>query len=333
MIVYRICSKDEIEMIFRDKLFHNIGNFFEINKNTNTHLYKNNKKYIHFFKDFNSIFYLDTTPDMFICTYDIPNYLLGKHYGEGFYLDCFNCRSLQKVSEYAIENEFINFNYLLKIDKILEFIDIEDYMYSDITSKIETIYLNKNKINKFSNQENYNKTLNLYNILMNSNVKESITSNLNYLIELIPEIKNMIGFEHKHPHHHLDVWQHTLCALDLSEKDFDIRLSLLLHDIGKPFSFTEENGTRHFHNHPHVSAEISKNILIRLGFCDEYINRICYLIELHDTPITEQDINDNYELIFTRYLIQKYDALAHNPEKLENRKKYLECTKKLILKK
>ena len=44
MIVYRICNKNEVDMIFKDKSFCNIGNFFEINKNKNTHLYRSNKK-------------------------------------------------------------------------------------------------------------------------------------------------------------------------------------------------------------------------------------------------------------------------------------------------
>ena len=333
MIVYRICKKDEIDIILNDKTFQKIGKVCEINKSINTHLYINNKKYIHFFKDKDSIFYLDTTADMYICTYDIPNYLLETHYGIGLYLDKFNFKNLEKVSEYAIENEFINFNQLLKIERILEYIDIDDYMYDDISSKIEIIYLNSQMINKLSNSVDSDNLLNLYRILMDSNVKESITSNLNCLIELIPEIKSMIGFEHKHPHHHLDVWEHTLYAISLSEKDFDLRLSLLLHDIGKPFSFSEENEIRHFYNHPYVSAKMAKSILTRLGFSNNYINRICYLIEFHDTPITEKDIDNNYDLIFTRFLMQKCDALSHNPEKLEKRKKYLESTKKLILKK
>ena len=297
MVVYRICKKEEIEHIFNDKNFKNVGKTFEINKNTNTHLYTADKKYIHFFKDKDSIFYLDTCADMYICTYCIPDSLLERHYGVGFYLDRTNFRTLEKVSEYAIENELINFNQLLKIERIKEYIDIEDYIYYDITSKIQTIYLSNEIINKLSSKE----------------------------------IKNMIGFEHNHPHHHLDVWNHTLYALSLSENNFDIRLSLLLHDIGKPFSY-QEGEVRHFHNHPYVSATMTKTILTRLGFINEYINKICYLIKKHDTPITKEDIENNIDLEYMRYKIQECDALAHHPEKLEKRKKYLESTKKLILK-
>ena len=73
--------------------------------------------------------------------------------------------------------------------------------------------------------------------MLSDNVVECINNNLDYLLVLVPEIQYMIGFEHKHPHHHLDVWNHTLLALSLSQNDFDIRLCLLLHDIGKPFSY------------------------------------------------------------------------------------------------
>lgn len=169
----------------------------------------------------------------------------------------------------------------------------------------------------------------LYEILTSDDVVSSIKENLDYILELIPEIKNMIGFEHKHPHHHLDVWDHTLLALSLSENDFEIRLCLLLHDIGKPFSY-QEGEIRHFKGHPKVSSEISKDILIRLKFDKQFIDEICYLIEFHDTPITENDIKSNYELSFKLYKIQYCDALAHNPNKLEKRKEYLVKIKKKL---
>ena len=165
--------------------------------------------------------------------------------------------------------------------------------------------------------------MSLEEVLLSDNIVESINKNMDYLLTIIPEIKNMIGFKHNHPHHHLDVWNHTLLALSLSEKDFDIRLCLLLHDIGKPFSYQDEE-IRHFRNHAKVSSEISKEILNRLGYDEEYINYICYLIENHDTKIDNKQIKNNYEICLKLYEIQKCDALAHHPDKLEKRKLYLD---------
>ena len=169
----------------------------------------------------------------------------------------------------------------------------------------------------------------LYEILTANDILSSIENNLDYLLEIIPEIRYMIGFEHKHPHHHLDVWNHTLYALSMSENDFEIRLCLLLHDIGKPFSY-QEGEVRHFKGHAKVSAIMSEDILTRLEFDKKFIDEVCYLIKLHDTPISNNRIDNNYDLCCKLYKIQYCDALAHHPEKLEKRKKYLSMIKRKL---
>ena len=165
----------------------------------------------------------------------------------------------------------------------------------------------------------------LNEILSTDDIVKSINDNKKVLLDIIPELKYMIGFQHNHPHHHLDVWDHTLLALSLSENNFDLRLCLLLHDIGKPHSY-QDREVRHFKGHPKVSSELSKNILERLGYEKNYIDEICYLIENHDNPITHYNIISNFDLYLKIYLIQYCDALAHNPEKLEKRIKYLKNT-------
>ena len=171
--------------------------------------------------------------------------------------------------------------------------------------------------------------MSLQEILLTDDIVKSINDNMDDLLLIIPEIKNMIGFEHNHPHHHLDVWNHTLLALSLSEKELITRLTLLLHDIGKPFSYQDAE-VRHFHNHAEVSANISKGILERLGYPKEMVEEIVYLIRYHDTEITRDDIQEKLELTLKRLHVQECDSKAHNPNYQAKRLEYIDKIKKLV---
>ena len=172
--------------------------------------------------------------------------------------------------------------------------------------------------------------MNLKMILTSENVSNEILNNLDYLLTIIPEIKPMIGFNQKHPHHNLDVFMHTLKALENSKNDYIIRLALLFHDIGKPLSCVEEDGVRHFPNHPVISEMITRKVLTRLDYEESVINEVCYLVKYHDTPITKQDVEKNYDLQLKRYEVQRCDTLAHNPLMNSKRISYLIKTKKLF---
>lgn len=163
----------------------------------------------------------------------------------------------------------------------------------------------------------------LTRILMSDDVVSSITDNLDIILNLIPELEDTIGFDHNHPHHHLDVWNHTMLALSMAPMDFEIRMALLLHDIGKPHSY-QEGEVRHFKNHAHISSLMSFEILNRLHFSPDEVDELCYLIEQHDSLITEDEISENINLAIKKFKIQCCDGLAHNPSKLTKRIAYLE---------
>ena len=52
-----------------------------------------------------------------------------------------------------------------------------------------------------------------------------------------------VGFAQNNPHHHLDVWEHVLLAVDASAargSGIAVRLAALLHDVAKPETYSEE---------------------------------------------------------------------------------------------
>ena len=169
----------------------------------------------------------------------------------------------------------------------------------------------------------------LKEILIGKEVVESVQENLQLLSTIIPEICDMFGFEHKHPHHHLNVWEHTLFALSFSPNNFDIRLALLLHDVGKPYSY-QDGEVRRFKGHAEKSANIAKCVLERLGYEDNYVKYICEIIIRHDTPLTKKYILENYDLAKVIFEVQKCDALAHNPVKNKKRLEYIETISQIF---
>lgn len=169
----------------------------------------------------------------------------------------------------------------------------------------------------------------LHHILMEDKIKEG--DNLMSLFFMIPELYNTMNFDQKNPNHHLDVLEHTIYAISLAPKDFDIRFALLLHDIGKPGTMViDKKGVGHFPNHPALSAELSRKIISNLDFDDEYNEYICKLVAHHDNVIKQKDeavekiLNENGSRFFKDLLEMQYaDAKAHNPDKVGYRVVYL----------
>lgn len=159
----------------------------------------------------------------------------------------------------------------------------------------------------------------LKNILMqNSELSlEYLDEHKNEIFTIIPELEDEDGFDQKSPWHIYDVWKHTEVALTNSNHDFEERLALLLHDIGKPHCYQDDGEVRHFRGHAQKSAEISKDILKRLDVDDAEASRILYLIENHSTVIDTNKINmRNIGLTKKLLNIQYCDTKAYNPDKI-----------------
>lgn len=105
--------------------------------------------------------------------------------------------------------------------------------------------------------------------------------------EFLPEITIMFGYEQHTPHHNKTLWRHTTCAMTNIDPEPLLRITMLLHDLGKPMACKKDpDGTAHFKGHPKFSAVMARQILERLKYSREFIDDCVTLIAYHDVRLT-----------------------------------------------
>lgn len=100
---------------------------------------------------------------------------------------------------------------------------------------------------------------------------------------IIPELAPSIGFDQHTPYHCHDVWTHSAYAVAAAPADEILRLTMLLHDVGKPSCFSMgEDGRGHFYGHPAAGEKLTKTILQRLKSDNATLSTVCTLVRVHD---------------------------------------------------
>lgn len=150
-----------------------------------------------------------------------------------------------------------------------------------------TLAAMRNEAKGLKNVSQERKQKELVVLLRGNSVRRALVDYADILTEVIPEILPCIGFIQNNPYHPYDVWEHTACAVSLApQSDWLVRLALLLHDIGKPECYQEdEAGVGHFHGHGKVSQGIAEKILMRLRFDNETVAKVIELVGIHDRSI------------------------------------------------
>lgn len=123
-------------------------------------------------------------------------------------------------------------------------------------------------------------------LLLGAHVAPVLLQFRDILLPVLPELEATFDFCQRNPHHHLDVYGHTVQAVASSKPILSVRLALLLHDIGKPSCFSlDENGVGHFYSHAAVGEAMATDILKRLRYDRRTAERVCLLIRYHDVVI------------------------------------------------
>ena len=101
---------------------------------------------------------------------------------------------------------------------------------------------------------------------------------------VVPELEETYGMT-QNGYHFGTVWEHTMRVLEnisVVSDSPELRLSALLHDIGKVRTREEgEDGNVHFIGHEMVGVEMVKDIMTRLKFPNKAIDEVSFLTRYH----------------------------------------------------
>ncbi len=148
--------------------------------------------------------------------------------------------------------------------------------------------------------------------------------------QFLPEFDRLMETAQETPHHMYTVGEHTIHAIGNVRPDKVLRLTMLLHDMGKPaYKTVDEDGRAHFKKHALESEVIAGRILRRLKFDNDTIHKVTRLVRYHDyrMPSTAKDVrramNKIGEDIFSYYMeVRRGDVLAQSmyqrEEKIQN---------------
>lgn len=160
----------------------------------------------------------------------------------------------------------------------------------------------------------------------------------------VPEILPMVGFEQNNPHHSFNVWDHSAVVLSSLNEALGqqnecgirsgscdhLRLAALLHDVGKPECYSEdEKGIGHFYGHAKKGREIADTILSRLKADTFTRERVDLLIQYHDTVIQGEKrgvkrwmARLGTEAFYELMMLKQADNMGQNREQFDRQPQY-----------
>ena len=117
----------------------------------------------------------------------------------------------------------------------------------------------------------------------------------------------MIGYDQQNHHHSYDLWEHTVRGVEGVPADPVLRLTMLLHDTGKPAArTTDEKGEGHYYGHPKISEQIARKTADTLRLDNNFRDRLCNLVLHHDIPLRTQSGEINTDRSFLLCRLNKF---------------------------
>ena len=218
----------------------------------------------------------------------------------------------------------------LRIMRALRFASVLGFTIESETAK--AIHDNKDLLKNISAER---LAVELSKLVCGKNAFNILMEYWDVLSVFIPEIKSAVGFKQYGKKHAYDVWEHICHTVDTIPQDKVLRLTMLLHDLGKiPTQKLDKNGNSTFKSHATIGGDIAREILTRLKLDKKTINRVSFLVANHDfePPLSKTDLKKHLktktiEDIKTLLIIKKSDRGALSESYRDISKESEQCLK------
>ena len=132
----------------------------------------------------------------------------------------------------------------------------------------------------------------LSRLLCGGSIRQTMLEFSEIFAQIIPYLGEEIGYEQCSPYHDSTLYEHTARAVEAAEPSAELRFAMLLHDIGKPFCRSEdEGGVCHYYGHAQKSTALAEEILRELKCGNAFRERVCGIVRYHDIPV---DLSERY---------------------------------------
>lgn len=167
----------------------------------------------------------------------------------------------------------------------------------------------------------------LSKLLLGDNVFDVLTEYKEIIGVIIPELVPIFTCGQNTVWHIFDVYTHTAKTVEQSPRLLSLRLTMLLHDIGKPRMHTvDENGISHFKKHQFEGAYMAEKILKRLRIDNASAKYIYELIWEHDNriPATKKSVRrfmaqHDFDFVMDYLEVRRADTYAQSDYKRQEK--------------
>lgn len=170
----------------------------------------------------------------------------------------------------------------LRILRALRFASVLDFCIEEKTA--QAIHQQRDLLRKIAAERLYAE---LQKLLCGPAVGRILRTFSDVCFTMLPQLAPLASCLQHTPYHDCDAWEHTVRAVEAAPPDPLLRLTMLLHDAGKPVCrSTDADGIDHFYGHEKESAKMAREIVRFLRLPTKEARTVIQAVERHMLPMS-----------------------------------------------